>query len=292
MATVMGVHGIAQQQTGPHQLAQQWRLALADGIQLALGSAVPAPSLEVAFYGHLFRPVAAPGAKGAPDSGRGEDPDLGLLDDVDNEERADLECAAGRAITVAGTAEPDAAESKGITRMPTWMQAVLRTLDRRFGPTAGLLYLGELRQVRRYLRDPAMKSGVDAVVARAVGPDCRILVGHSLGSVVAWEFVRQNPDHPLDLFVTLGSPLGLEVVRNALPVPGYGVDARPSHVARWVNIRDPHDPVACAGDLRQWWSGLEECLVNNEVEAHSVLRYLDSVEAGRAVLAATTRSAE
>ena len=285
MALVVGVHGIAQQQTGPHQLASQWRLALADGIQLAAGSLVSAPPVEVAFYGHLFRPEAPPGAKGASAPGRGEDPETMLLVEVDSGERAKLECAADEAAPATDGVESDVVEAKGITRMPLWLQHVMRNIDHRFGPRAGLLYLGELRQVQRYLCDPAVKSAVDAVVDRAVVPDCRILVGHSLGSVVAWEYARQHPDHRLDLLLTAGSPLGLKVVRDSLPTPDYGIDGRPSHVARWLNVRDPRDPVACAGDLGQWWPGVDECLVNNEVEAHSVLRYLDSIEVGRAVLA-------
>ena len=71
------------------------------------------------------------------------------------------------------------------TRTPKPVQVLLRALDAKFGAAAGVLYLGTLRQVRRYLGDAAVKSEIDRIVADAVTPDCRVLIGHSLGTVVA-----------------------------------------------------------------------------------------------------------
>ena len=230
--------------------------------------------MDIAYYGDVFLPPPPPGKSTA---------DLDLMDDLTTEEYADLGDAAVEAVPPEEIAAAASAEDKAALRTPLPLQAMLRALDRRFGASAGVLYLGEVRQVRRYLTDPPIKAEVDRVVDAAVTPDCRILIGHSLGSVVAWEFVRRHPEHHLDLLLTLGSPLGLRAVRRLLPEPDYSVDARPRHVASWVNVRDPRDPVCCAGDLRQWWSGLSDVPVNNQRDAHSAERYLTKRQVGEAI---------
>ena len=55
-------------------------------------------------------------------------------------------------------------------------------------------------------------------------------------------------------------------------------------IGRWVNVRDPRDPVACAGDLARLWPGVQDRHVDNEGDAHSVARYLSKVETGSAIL--------
>ena len=85
-----------------------------------------------------------------------------------------------------------------------------------------MLFLGELKQVRRYLLDPAIKAEADDRAEKVIAQGAKVVIGHSLGSVVAFEFVRQHPDYPVDLLLTLGSPLGLRTVRALMPDPAYG----------------------------------------------------------------------
>jgi pimeloyl-ACP methyl ester carboxylesterase len=68
--------------------------------------------------------------------------------------------------------------------------------------------LGALRQGRRYITEPAIRADVQERVAAEIGPDTRMLVGHSLGSVVAYEAMCAHPGWPVRALVTLGSPLG------------------------------------------------------------------------------------
>lgn len=65
MAAIVGVHGIAQQQLGRHQLREPWRRSLADGLERASGARVAPPPLDIAYYGDLFLP-ARDDTKGAP----------------------------------------------------------------------------------------------------------------------------------------------------------------------------------------------------------------------------------
>ncbi|WP_327328017.1 hypothetical protein OG735_39895 [Streptomyces sp. NBC_01210] len=73
----------------------------------------------------------------------------------------------------------------------------------------------------------------------------RVLLAHSLGSVVAYETLSAHPDLEVDLFVTMGSPLAMRTVvfERLSPVP-QGRGAKPPGAAAWVNIADRGDPVA------------------------------------------------
>jgi hypothetical protein len=83
------------------------------------------------------------------------------------------------------------------------------------------------------------------------------------------------------MFLTVGSPLGLRMVRSRLSHAPFGASR---NVGRWVNVRDPRDPVTCAGDLVRLWPGVFDRHVDNGGDAHSVARYLSKVEAGSAIL--------
>ena len=236
--------------------------------------------MDVAFYGDLFL--------GCGD-GRGSDVKGLLADDKDalnltEEEADDLSAALDE------SGQPDATyempsggvEEKGYA--PRMVQTLLRRADRRFGSHAtGVLFLSELRQVRRYLLDAALKTEADVRVAGKVTPECQVVVAHSLGTVVAFEYLRQHPGRHLSLLLTLGSPLGLNVIRRLMPDAGYGADFLPPNLTTWVNVHDPRDPVACAGDLSMRWPGIRDEVVDNGDEAHSVERYLGKRATGDAI---------
>jgi predicted alpha/beta hydrolase family esterase len=289
VSLIVGVHGIAQQQLGRKQLLRDWGPALSDGVEAALGRPPADPPFDLAFYGKVFDSRSAL-TKGSSSPIAGSEDEL--LANLSEAETAELVKDAAEALTPAEIAAAETLPpSKAYTRTPRPVQVVLRALDAKFGAAAGVFYLGAVRQVRRYLVDPEVKSQVDDIVDRAVPAACRVLVGHSLGSVVALEFLRRHPDRRMDLFVTVGSPLGLRMVRSRLPSPSFGTDSLPPNVAAWVNVRDPRDPVACAGPLCRWWPGVDERVVDNEGDAHNVARYLSKIETGSAILDAVPQLA-
>ncbi|MFJ2397333.1 serine peptidase [Streptomyces sp. NPDC087843] len=127
-------------------------------------------------------------------------------------------------------------------------------------------------EVATYLRATQGKERVaarKAVAARLVQHRPRVVVAHSLGSVVAYEALHSTPEAGVELFLTLGSPLALPgVVFGRLDPAPTGTVApprgvRPSGTARWVNIADPGDPVAVPPKLANYFDGLDLDLTNS-----------------------------
>ncbi|MFC9624862.1 alpha/beta fold hydrolase [Streptomyces sp. NPDC056930] len=82
------------------------------------------------------------------------------------------------------------------------------------------------KQVRRYLLDDDLRTAARERVQEQIGPDTHVLIGHSLGSVIAYEALCAMPGHPVEALVTLGSPLGMRMVFDRLlPRPGDWPDS-------------------------------------------------------------------
>lgn len=273
MGEWVGVHGIGQQYFGRNQILDQWIPALADGLEWATERR-PRVELDLAFYGRLFR-RDEPWGQGKGSHSTGAEAQLADLDDV---EFAALTTAVAEIVTPAGMAEAAAESEKGVKkgiRLPARVVTLAGAVERRFRPASGFLVLGTLRQVHRYLGDPQLKAEVDRIMAGAAA-GATVLIGHSLGSVVAYEFLRQHPGHSVKLLLTLGSPLGLKMVRDRLPAGEPGV-------SRWVNVRDPHDPVTAAGALHRWYPAVLDGYADNGPDAHMAERYLSCKATGEAL---------
>jgi hypothetical protein len=106
------------------------------------------------------------------------------------------------------------------------------------------------------------------VIALVTEQRPRVLVAHSLGSVVAYEALCAIPDVRIEMFVTLGSPLGLgRVVFERLEPPPFGKGIRPPGVRYWLNIADRGDPVAVPPGLGTRFDGVD---ADRETSIHLV----------------------
>lgn len=85
-----------------------------------------------------------------------------------------------------------------------------------------------------------------------VGGGPFIVIGHSQGSMIAYQVLRKLQKSQCDvrLFLTLGSPLGLQEVQDMLLKlePGRPL-AVPDCVDRWLNVAERLDPVALDNNL-------------------------------------------
>jgi hypothetical protein len=254
-----------------------------DGIERAAGhSAEPPLSLDIAFYGDLFLPAQG-NRKGGPVAMWDA---MAAPEDILEEEVRAFSDVVGEVVDPAVFQEAAALpEAKGYTALPAPLRLLVRSVDFAFGAGMGLLLFGVFRQVTFYLRSQEMKQLIDGRVEATVTGDTRLVLGHSLGSVIAFEYLRLHPERNLSL-ITLGSPLGLRLVRDTLPTSAFL--ASPGSYfppAVWTNVRDPRDPVACAGELGRWWSQVCDKPVSNGGDAHSATRYLGKEPTGAAILA-------
>ncbi|MBF6212303.1 alpha/beta fold hydrolase [Nocardia puris] len=98
-----------------------------------------------------------------------------------------------------------------------------------------------LRDVSLYVTDEAVRRAVHQVVEAELGDEPFVAVGHSLGSVVAYNVLRSaHRRGPCRGLITLGSPRGIPSIRGRLTAPvNY-----PHRLAAWLNAFDQADIVA------------------------------------------------
>lgn len=109
----------------------------------------------------------------------------------------------------------------------------------------------------------------------------RVLIAHSLGSVVAYESLWTWPSLPIELFLTLGSPLALPgVFAERLDPVGAGQLRKPPGVMRWVNVADEGDLIAVPKRLSLYFRGIDEDLTVSlgTVAFHGIEAYLKCPE--------------
>jgi len=306
MAAIILVHGIDNEQLTADGVEAEWLPALVGGVRLAdrtdladrlwpPRSRPDAIESRSAYYGDLFR---TPDQQGGGFDLRDLTPEqvtfaeglaLEWLERI--AERAPSSSADGAqaqfALDVARN--PEQVQAQGIRNIErqilktlarnSWLARVGMTLAERFVVTA-------LIQVTRYLSDELIRALAQQRVLDLVGDDTRVIIGHSLGSVVAYECAHRLA-HSLPLLLTLGSPLGLRtIVTDRLrPPPSF-----PLMVGRWANVADRDDVVAAELDLHPLFacdlpasSRFEGVLVDNGSAPHSPVHYLGKIAVGRAI---------
>jgi hypothetical protein len=280
MPLILAVHGIGQQYKGANVLWSEWSPPLRDGLSQAGVKLERDSDLACAFYGNLFRPSGKVVGRIPYDA-----------DDVTEEYETELleawwrEAAKVEKSRVPG---PDDA-TKG--RTPQIVQRSLNALSysRFFASIAESVeeyIIADLKQVTSYFRDATKRREICDRVVGSVGDDTRVIVGHSLGSVVAYECLCAHPEWGVRTFVTLGSPLGIRnlVFDRLTPAPSGGRGAWPGSVRQWFNIADGGDIVALVKELRpRFGEKVEDHLIHNGADAHSVLPYLTAEVTGHAI---------
>ena len=136
--------------------------------------------------------------------------------------------------------------------------------------------------------NPELRAQVRERLQRVVTDDCRVIVGHSLGSVVSYNALVDNPGWSPRMLVTLGSPLGSPMVFGSLVQAGDdGFGAWPGSVDRWINVAAVGDRAAQVSRLAEKYGPkVEDHLVDNGHRAHDPEPYLNSKATGAAIAAA------
>lgn len=282
MTAIVVVHGVGQQVAGEHTLHDRLFPALKDGLA-GTGARVGPQDVAFAFYGHLFRPAAEVLAP---------EPLLGPSDVNTRYEYDLLRAWWSRASATDDAVIPPDEET--LARSPHWAKGALLALSRSrfFSGLAERALVGDLKQVRAYFDDQRTRAAARDAVCQRVSSRTRVIVGHSLGSVVAYEVLCAHPQWPVRTLVTLGSPLGLRHLiydrlqpAPAPPAPGEEpCGAWPGSATSWVNVTDSGDVVAVAEDLRPLFGHrVRQIRVHNGAHAHDMSAYLTDPATGAAI---------
>lgn len=276
MTQIVCIHGIAQEFKSREILLGEWGPALRGGVSLA-GGRLDDGEFDMAFYGSLFRP------EGGALKGDASIPEFTPGDADHPIEQAVLRDLYEASIAIAP--ESDTAEAKG--RMTGGMlQVVARTPF--FGGVAQKVVIWALKQVRRYVSDPVLNAAARKALLDAISDDTRVVVSHSLGSVVAWETLCAHPALKVHTLITVGSPLGIPALLPRLDPPVVKTPGPwPGGLTRWVNVADKYDVVALEKRLaRLYGNRVEDYFVDNGATMHDISPYLTSREVGQAIRSA------
>ncbi|NEB34927.1 hypothetical protein G3I62_38640 [Streptomyces sp. SID14446] len=291
MAKVVFVHGVGKQYLSEDSLARDMVPELLGGTRLAGGPVPESGDIGIAFYGDLFRPRG---------TRAGYEPDYDATDVQDDDElRLLVEWWLEAARTDPGVPAPNESGTRGpagwALSQPIRFKLVRAALDaltgaRFFGGVLDRTLIGNLKQLTGYFKNEVIRAEARGRLAARITSETRVVVAHSLGSVIAYETLCEEgrPDWDIQMLVTLGSPLGMGtlVLDRLRPETQDRKGAWPTPVRMWTNIADATDVVAVVRELQPIFGPrVADVSVCNGAHMHDATRYLTAMETGRAIVA-------
>lgn len=240
------VHGRAQQEFEPAQLKTIWVNALTEGLTTA-GLALPKDvQIELPYYGKLlFNLSENPPPPPVVQATRSQ---TGIV--VNRAKQLEFyQDWCNDLVKQNKVSQQDVAAIKDLLSnkrggAEQWetTQKLLRWFDEipslRLGNAALRL---RTKDVFHYLTQPSIQNQVNQVVESAFDSEPCIVVGHSLGSVVSYIILKNNPIYNIVQFITLGSPLGVSAVKRHLGTLRMPMCVRGGN---WFNAYDEGDVIA------------------------------------------------
>ena len=257
MAHVTFVHGILNK-TAPEELVQLWRRGLAEEDGFDLGTRGVTSSMvywaDVLYDKPLVESAHAESLEAAAEAGEVEAISMEWRDELRGEERELVEGLA-RELGYDDVGEqdpppPGPQSGPTLERVPLpgflkkrIMAHLLRDVHHYlynvdFSPRLGARYL---------VQDEIRHRFVAAIEEGAKQPGPHLVVSHSMGTVIAYDCLKRVASCPrVDALMTIGSPLGLDEIQDALAPEWTRLDGFPGErvAKRWVNVYDGLDPVA------------------------------------------------
>lgn len=239
------LHGRSQEDKDPLVLRQKWVAALRAGLDKA-GLELPIDEWDILFpyYGNALRDVTSD----MPES-------LATVRFPLQEQQGHFSCAVlqdcldeigvTEEVIAAQTPPNDPlGERLSVALSNEFFHKGLQLLDRYVPRARTKLIEATAADVSLYLHDPEVRGYIDNGVAQAFrdcGNEDTVVVGHSMGSIIAYRVLSEAGiiNCPVKALITIGSPLGMQVIRESLePVE------HPPNVDYWFNAYDPRDIVA------------------------------------------------
>jgi len=293
------VHGRAQEHKNAFALKAEWLDALEVGLsKSSLALPIAEPDVRFPFYGDtLFDMVG------------GQSPDVAAEVIIRGDDIADDEQRFARALVIEigekiGLTNEQLAEVAGqdvIERGPLnweWVRGFLKAVDRFVPYGSGTSIALFTHDVYQYLKNSTIRETIDLGVAKALTPGVEtVVVAHSLGSIVAYNLLRQQGQlrgWNVCLLVTLGSPLAITEIRRTLR--SFAPIRCPECTSRWFNALDQRDVVALYPlDTARFPVDPANPAIENKRDVrnktqnrHGIAGYLDDIEIAKRIYDALT----
>lgn len=241
------VHGRAQEGKDAARLKASWVEALQKGFA-AEGLTLPVSDDEIRFpyYGDTLAqltedPQATDVAKVIVRGDGSDEAEANLIRAILTE----LLVAAGVTEDVIRAEAPPEVIARGPSSWE-WVHKGLSIIDSYVPGASGSLIALVTKDVSKYMSVAGVRRRIDRGVTKAFAgcgaDDELVVVAHSLGTLVTYNVLREQGRQNgwnVALFITLGSPLGVQAIRDSLtPI------THPKVVGRWFNAFDQRDVVA------------------------------------------------
>ncbi len=245
VATIIYVHGIGNKPVAS-VLKCQW--------DTALFGAPMGDRTRLAYWVNRDRyPMPEPGTCASKDVPREENAGLGIRalgetelqskPALNKQQQVAMAALERRMRDTVAVEQPTGPRAKILPLPESMRKWVTRQVTERF-----------LKDVRDFLFDVKQRDIMERTLIERldVGGGPFIVIGHSQGSMIAYNVLRKLQKDQCDvrLFLTIGSPLGIQEVQDVLKTlqPG-GPLTVPDCVDRWFNVAERLDPVALDADI-------------------------------------------
>jgi hypothetical protein len=238
---ILMIHGRAQGGKDPENLRAEWIRTLEEGFESAGAPFPKNVKFDFPFYADRLDRFTAQANLPTPHEvvakGQGKNLEFeqfmqSALDEMKNRSAiSDAEVLAemGKGST----------QEKGIQNWE-WVQAIVGAIDRKFPAAADFSIECFLKDVFLYVNKLAIAREVNKIIEEKLTTEPTIVIGHSLGSVVGYKVILENPAKlNLIKYITVGCPLGITVISSKL-----GLLQNAGGRKGWYNAYDTRDIVA------------------------------------------------
>jgi hypothetical protein len=147
----------------------------------------------------------------------------------------------------------------------------------------------EADALSRYLTEVKLRHEARDRTQNAITPGTRVVIGHGLGALIAYEALCALGDEASVTLVTLGAVMcgSAEVFARLEPPPRDGQGLWPASVRRWYNIVAHRDPTAMAAPqlTSRFGPGIEDEVIEVKTSSGQLNPYLQDRSTARAVAA-------
>ena len=271
------VHGVNNQDNSSEQIVDDWLNTIRVGMDAETYAKIRKADVVAPFYGReLYDWTENRQRRAAPIAQAAADPDS---DEAKFYREALEEIAPHLGISEVQIAALSPSSDPVEQGLPhdRRLLALLRAFET-ISPLRGSLVLRLIPQAFTYLSRPGAAASVDAIVRPHLVDGPFIVIAHSLGTIVTFKLLREEQGAQVPLYLTLGSPLAVRAVKNAIG-PRFG---RCPRVDRWVNAFDLNDAVTIGRALtpQTFGNGVENIgdVNNGKDDPHSIEMYLRNRE--------------